>query len=84
MYKRAIIDCDFVLQKLDEKNMRAWIYRGMGYYLMGEIDDFEKSIAEAKKGNPKELAYIESAVAVIKGEDGDTADRVAVELTVEN
>lgn len=64
--------------------MRAWIYRAMGYHLMGEMGDFEKSIAEAKKGNPKELAYIESAVAIILGgaASGDTA-AVAM-LNVEN
>lgn len=58
--------------------MRAWIYRAMGYYMMGEMDDFEKSIAEAKKGNPKELAYIESTVAVILAkEESDTVVAVA-------
>lgn len=84
VFKRAIIDCDFVLQKLDEKNMRAWIYRAMGYYKMGEMDDFEKSIAEAKKGNPKELAYIESAVAIILVKDEGATSIAADTLTVQN
>lgn len=67
LYRRAISDADFVLQKLDEKNLRAWLYRGNGYYLLGEMADFEKSVAEARKGNPKELQYIENVVAAIKG-----------------
>lgn len=66
LYKRAIIDCDFVIQKLDEKNLRAWLYRAYGYHQLAEIDDFNKSIVEAKKANPKELDYIEQVVGVIQ------------------
>lgn len=66
LYKRAIIDCDFVIQKLDEKNLRAWLYRGYGYHQLAEIDDFHKSIVEAKKSNPKEVDYIEQVVGVIE------------------
>lgn len=63
--KKAIIDVDFVIQKLDEKNVRSWLYRANGYYLLGEMRDFEKSVNEAKKNNPKELEFIEKAVAQI-------------------
>lgn len=64
--------------------MRAWIYRSMAYYMIGEMDDFEKSIAEAKKGNPKELEYIERAIAVIQAKEcGETAV-VADALNVPN
>lgn len=64
--KKAIIDVDFVIQKLDEKNVRSWLYRANGYYLLGEMRDFEKSVNEAKKSNPKELEFIEKAVARIQ------------------
>lgn len=66
LYKRAIIDCDFVIQKLDEKNLRSWLYRASAYYALGETRDFDKSINEAKKNNPKELEYIEEVVEFIK------------------
>lgn len=75
LYKRAIIDCDFVIQKLDEKNLRAWLYRAYGYHQLAEVDDFNKSIAEAKKANPKELDYIEQVVGVIQA--ATTCDSVA-------
>ncbi|XP_055324903.1 tetratricopeptide repeat protein 12 isoform X2 [Sitodiplosis mosellana] len=65
LYKKAVIDADFVLQKLDEKNVRSWLYRAKSYYLLGERRDFEKSVNEAKKNNPKGLDFIEKTVASI-------------------
>lgn len=67
LFKRAVIDCDFVLNKLDEKNLRAWLYRAKAYYLLGEMRLYEKSILEAKKHHPKELNYIEKIVSEIEG-----------------
>lgn len=55
-----------MLQKLDEKNILSWIYRAKSYYLLEEHRDFEKSINEAKKNNPKRLEYIEKCVQNIK------------------
>lgn len=68
LYKRAIIDCDFVLDKLDDKNLRAWLCRAKGYLNLGELRNYERSIAEAKKLNPKDIAYIEEIVSNIEGE----------------
>lgn len=65
LYKKAVIDADFVLQKLDEKNVRSWLYRAKSYFLLGETRDFEKSVNEAKKNNPKDLEFIEKTVANI-------------------
>lgn len=42
--------------------MRAWLYRGFAYYQLAEMADFNKSIAEAKKANPKELEYIDKVI----------------------
>uniref|UniRef100_A0A182WWC2 TPR_REGION domain-containing protein n=1 Tax=Anopheles quadriannulatus TaxID=34691 RepID=A0A182WWC2_ANOQN len=67
LYKRAIIDCDFVLSKLDEKNLRSWIFRAQGYYRLGEMKAYEKSVAEARKHNPRELPYIDRIVREIEG-----------------
>ncbi|XP_062542011.1 tetratricopeptide repeat protein 12-like [Armigeres subalbatus] len=74
MCKRAIIDCDFVISKLDEKNLHSWIYRAQGYFLLGEMRAYEKSVSEAKKHNPKELDYLDRIVAEIEGKkDSDEA-----------
>lgn len=62
----AVIDCDFVLNKLDEKNLRAWLYRAKAYYALDEMQLYEKSIVEAKKHNPKEFSYIEKIVDEIE------------------
>jgi tetratricopeptide (TPR) repeat protein len=74
LYKRAIIDCDFVLSKLDEKNLRSWLYRAKAYYLLDEKRNYEKSIIEAKKHHPKELDYIEKIVQSIEHTDSDGED----------
>lgn len=84
LYKRAINDSDFVLQKLDEKNLRSWLYRANGYYLLGEISDFEKSIIEAKKSNPKELLYIEKAVTAIQATTTENTAGLLDSMTVES
>lgn len=67
LYKRAVIDCDFVLNKLDEKNLRAWLYRAKAYFLQNETRLYEKSIFEAKKHHPKEICYIEKIIEEIEG-----------------
>lgn len=67
LYKRAIIDCDFVINKLDEKNLRSWLYRAKAYFHLEERRLYEKSIAEAKKHHPKDLGYIEKIVSEIEG-----------------
>lgn len=36
--------------------------------MLGEMRDFDKSINEAKKNNPKEIEYIEKVVERIRGE----------------
>lgn len=42
------------------------MYRAYGYHELAELDDFHKSVTEAKKANPKELDYIEQLVGVIQ------------------
>ena len=69
LFKRAVIDCDFVLSKLDEKNLRAWLYRAKAYFHLEETRLYEKSIAEAKKHNPKEIAYIDKIIREIENKD---------------
>lgn len=78
LYKKAIIDVDFVLQKLDEKNILSWIYRAKSYYLLGELRDFDKSINEAKKSNPKKFDFIEKCVAGIQNGERTDSNRTDV------
>lgn len=68
LFKKAIIDADFVLQKLDEKNLRAWLFRAKAHHALDELRDYQKSINEAKKCNPKKIELIESVVAKIESE----------------
>lgn len=75
LYKRAIIDCDWVLNKLDEKNLRSWLYRAKAYYLLDEKRLYEKSIVEAKKHHPKEISYIEKIVTDIEGTTQDECEK---------
>ncbi|XP_067641717.1 tetratricopeptide repeat protein 12 [Eurosta solidaginis] len=56
--KRAIIDADYVINKLDEKNLRAWLYRAAAYMRLGDEKNYETSIKFAKKNNSKEIEYI--------------------------
>jgi tetratricopeptide repeat protein 12 len=81
LYKRAIIDCDFVLNKLDEKNLRAWLYRGKAYFLLHEKRLYEKSIFEAKKHHPKDLSFIEKIVKEIEGVSKSEEDENCEEET---
>lgn len=39
------------------------------------MDDFDKSIAEAKKANPKELAYIQKVVNAIRATGDTTSEK---------
>lgn len=73
LYKKAVIDADFVLQKLDDKNLRSWLFRAKAYYLLGELRDFRKSINEAKKSNPKKIEFIESTAEKIMAENPELA-----------
>jgi hypothetical protein len=67
---------------LDEKNLRAWLYRAKAYYLLDEKRLYEKSIFEAKKHHPKEIGYIEKIVREIEGPtEEEMEEESKVELT---
>ncbi|XP_023166463.2 tetratricopeptide repeat protein 12 [Drosophila hydei] len=59
-FKRAIIDCDFVLNKLDEKYMRAWLYRAMAYKGLDDEASYENCIKYVRKYHSKQLEFINS------------------------
>ncbi|XP_002012588.3 tetratricopeptide repeat protein 12 [Drosophila mojavensis] len=61
-FKRAIIDCDFVLNKLDEKNMRAWLYRAMAYKGLNDEASYDNCIKYVRKYHSKQLEFIDSFI----------------------
>ncbi|EDV93723.1 tetratricopeptide repeat protein 12 [Drosophila grimshawi] len=65
-FKRAIIDCDFVLNKLDEKNMRAWLYRALAYKSMSDEASYDNCIKYVRKYHSKQLEFIDTFVEKIK------------------
>lgn len=57
-YMRAVIDCDYVINKLEEKNLRSWLYRAVAYKMAGDEKNFSISVDNARKTNPKKQDYI--------------------------
>ncbi|XP_022209657.1 tetratricopeptide repeat protein 12 [Drosophila obscura] len=69
-YKRALQDCQYVVDKLQETNLRAWLYKATAYKRLGQTKDFEESVAKAREHNPKQLAYIEKYIKQMEAETG--------------
>ncbi|XP_034663176.1 sperm-associated antigen 1A [Drosophila subobscura] len=65
-FKRAIVDCDFVLNKLDEKNLRAWLYRAMAYKGLNDEANFENCVRYARKFNSKQMEFIDGFLEKLK------------------
>lgn len=65
-FKRGIIDCDFVLNKLDEKNLRAWLYRAMAYRSLNDEANYLNCIKYVRKYHSKQMEFIDSFVEKIE------------------
>ncbi|EDV48073.1 tetratricopeptide repeat protein 12 [Drosophila erecta] len=65
-FKRGIVDCDFVLNKLDEKNLRAWMYRAMAYKGLNDESNFENCVKYARKFNSKQMEFIDDFLEKLK------------------
>lgn len=65
-FKRGIIDCDFVLNKLDEKNLRAWLYRAMAYKGLNDEPNYLNCIKYVRKYHSKQVEFIDSFVEKIE------------------
>ncbi|XP_037944741.1 tetratricopeptide repeat protein 12-like [Teleopsis dalmanni] len=65
-FKRAVIDCNFVLNKLEERNIRSWLYGAAAYKRLGDELNFENYVKFAKKHNSKQHEYIDGFVEKIK------------------
>ncbi|XP_030369702.1 tetratricopeptide repeat protein 12 [Scaptodrosophila lebanonensis] len=61
-YKRALEDCGYVLEKLDESNLRAWLYSATAYKRLNDKSKFKASIESARQCNPNQVAYIEKFI----------------------
>ncbi|KAH8312769.1 hypothetical protein KR044_012828 [Drosophila immigrans] len=61
-FNRAIIDCDFVLNKLDEKYLRAWLYRAMAYKSLNDEAKYDNCIKYVRKYHSKQLEFIDSFI----------------------
>ncbi|KAH8236847.1 hypothetical protein KR026_012637 [Drosophila bipectinata] len=67
-FKRGIVDCDFVLNKLDEKNLRAWLYRAMAYKGLNDEANFETCVKYARKFNSKQMEFIDEFLEKLNNE----------------
>ncbi|XP_051862537.1 tetratricopeptide repeat protein 12 [Drosophila albomicans] len=65
-FKRAIIDCDFVLNKLDEKNLRSWLYRAMAYKSLNDEANYENCIKYVRKYHSKQMEFIDTFIEKMK------------------
>lgn len=65
-FNRGIIDCDFVLNKLDEKNLRAWLYRALAYKNLNDEANYLNCIKYVRKYHSKQLEFIDSFVEKIE------------------
>ncbi|XP_030374664.1 tetratricopeptide repeat protein 12 [Scaptodrosophila lebanonensis] len=59
-YKLAIMDCDYVINKLDPRCLRAWLYRAGAFKRSGDEKAFEESVYQARKLNSKEKEFIDN------------------------
>ncbi|XP_052836870.1 sperm-associated antigen 1 [Drosophila gunungcola] len=67
-YKRALKDCQHVLENLQETNLRAWLYQANAYKHLNQVDKFEESVAKAREHNPNQLAYIDKYIKQLDDE----------------
>ncbi|KAH8292274.1 hypothetical protein KR054_008042, partial [Drosophila jambulina] len=57
-YKRGIMDCNYVLTHIDEKYVRAWLYRAAAYKRLDDEANYEDSVYQARRLNYTETAFI--------------------------
>lgn len=63
------MDCDHVVNKLDEKNLRAWLYRALAYMKLEDTVNYDASVQMAYKNNNKKKAEIDEFLERIKIEN---------------
>ncbi|XP_017092079.2 tetratricopeptide repeat protein 12 [Drosophila bipectinata] len=68
-FKRALQDCQYVLDKLQDSNLRAWLYKANAHKGLNQKEEYESSIAQAREKNPTQLAYIDKYIKQMEAED---------------
>ncbi|KAH8243950.1 hypothetical protein KR032_011731, partial [Drosophila birchii] len=58
-YKRGIMDCDYILMHIDEKYLRAWLYRAAAYKRLDDEANYEHSVYMARRTNYTETEFID-------------------------
>ncbi|EDW97418.1 tetratricopeptide repeat protein 12 [Drosophila yakuba] len=58
-FKLGIIDCDYVLANIDEKYLRAWLYRAAAYKRLNDETNFEYSVDRARRFNRSEAHFVD-------------------------
>ncbi|KAI8044300.1 tetratricopeptide repeat protein 12 [Drosophila gunungcola] len=61
-YKLSIMDCDYVIAKVDENYLRAWLYRAVAYKRLNDEANYEYSVDQARRLNRSEAAFIDDFV----------------------
>jgi len=50
-FKLGIMDCDYVIAKLDGNYVRAWLYRAAAYKRLNDEANYEDSVSQARRLN---------------------------------
>ncbi|KAH8384027.1 hypothetical protein KR009_011770 [Drosophila setifemur] len=58
-FKRSIMDTTYVITYLDEKYLRAWLYRAAAYKRLNDEKNFEYNIYQARRINYREQEFID-------------------------
>ncbi|KAJ3652205.1 hypothetical protein Zmor_018190 [Zophobas morio] len=73
-YDKAIKDCETALQ-LNENSLRARLLLAKAYYFSGKMNNFQKTVEEAKETNVSELSFINDFVKNLTTECEESTER---------
>lgn len=59
-FKRSIIDCDYIINKLDPLNLRAWLYRAIAFKRQGDESNYNYNILQARLLNSVRSEFIDA------------------------
>ncbi|KAH8265484.1 hypothetical protein KR038_009017 [Drosophila bunnanda] len=65
-YKRGIMDCDYILAYIDNRYVRAWLYRAAAYKRLNDEANYEYSVYKAKRLNHTETEFIDDFLEKVK------------------
>ncbi|XP_069702935.1 tetratricopeptide repeat protein 12-like [Periplaneta americana] len=65
LYSRAISDCEWA-HKVNENNLKAWLYKARAHHEIGEDDEAAHCIKEAEKRNPESKREIQEYISLWK------------------